>query len=312
MTDILLVAGGLLLLAVLIAVANLRIVPQGKAYVMERLGVYSRTWYTGLHIKIPFIEKVSRVRGIIDLRERVLDTDEQDVITKDNVRMRIDAVVFYQVSDCKLFAYGHENPIGAIEKLTATTLRNIVGDLELDATLTSRDLINTQMRVLLDEAADAWGIRVTRVEIQNIIPPKQIQDAMEKQMVAERNRRAAVIEAEGKRKSSILVAEGQKQSIILLAEGNKQSVILDAEAHREATICEAEGEAEAILQVQQATAEGIKMVNSSEPSKEYLTIRSLQAFETASDGKATKIIIPSEIQGLAGLASSASEIFKAE
>lgn len=312
MTDILLVAGGLLLLAVLIAVANLRIVPQGKAYVMERLGVYSRTWHTGLHIKIPFIERISRVRGIIDLREQVLDTDEQDVITKDNVRMRIDAVVFYQVSDCKLFAYGHKDPIGAIEKLTATTLRNIVGDLELDATLTSRDLINTQMRVLLDEAADAWGVRVTRVEIQNIIPPKQIQDAMEKQMVAERNRRAAVIEAEGKRKSSILVAEGQKQSIILLAEGNKQSVILDAEAHREATICEAEGEAEAILQVQQATAEGIKMVNSSEPSKEYLTIRSLESFEKAADGKATKIIIPSEIQGLAGLASSASEIFKAE
>lgn len=312
MTDILLVAGGLLLLAVLIAVANLRIVPQGKAYVMERLGVYSRTWHTGLHIKIPFIERISRVRGIIDLREQVLDTDEQDVITKDNVRMRIDAVVFYQVSDCKLFAYGHKDPIGAIEKLTATTLRNIVGDLELDATLTSRDLINTQMRVLLDEAADAWGVRVTRVEIQNIIPPKQIQDAMEKQMVAERNRRAAVIEAEGKRKSSILVAEGQKQSIILLAEGNKQSVILDAEAHREATICEAEGEAEAILQVQQATAEGIKMVNSSEPSKEYLAIRSLESFEKAADGKATKIIIPSEIQGLAGLASSASEIFKAE
>lgn len=312
MTEILIVAGALVLLAVLIAVANLRIVPQGEARVMERLGVYSRTWHTGLHIKIPFIERPSRRRAVIDLREQVIDTEEQDVITKDNVRMRIDAVVFYQVSDCKLFVYGHKDPIDAIEKLTATTLRNIVGDLELDATLTSRDLINTQMRTLLDEAADAWGLRVTRVEIQNIIPPKTIQDAMEKQMVAERNRRAAVIEAEGKRKSSILVAEGQKQSIILLAEGNKQSVILDAEAHREATICEAEGEAEAILQVQQATAEGIKMVNSADPSKEFLTIRSLEAFEKASDGKATKIIIPSEIQGLAGLASSASEIFKTE
>lgn len=312
MTEILIVAGALVLLAVLIAVANLRIVPQGEARVMERLGVYSRTWHTGLHIKIPFIERPSRRRAVIDLREQVIDTEEQDVITKDNVRMRIDAVVFYQVSDCKLFVYGHKDPIDAIEKLTATTLRNIVGDLELDATLTSRDLINTQMRTLLDEAADAWGLRVTRVEIQNIIPPKTIQDAMEKQMVAERNRRAAVIEAEGKRKSSILVAEGQKQSIILLAEGNKQSVILDAEAHREATICEAEGEAEAILQVQQATAEGIKMVNNADPSKEFLTIRSLEAFEKASDGKATKIIIPSEIQGLAGLASSASEIFKTE
>lgn len=290
MTDILLVAGGLLLLAVLIAVANLRIVPQGEARVMERLGVYSRTWHTGLHIKIPFIERPSRRRAIIDLREQVLDTDEQDVITKDNVRMRIDAVVFYQVSDCKLFVYGHKDPIDAIAKLTATTLRNLIGDLELDATLTSRDLINTQMRVILDEAADAWGLRVTRVEIQNIIPPKQIQDAMEKQMVAERTRREKIILAEAARKSAILKAEGIKQ----------------------ATILEAEGKAEAILQVQQATAEGIKMVNTSEPSKEFLAIRSLEAFEKAADGQATKIIIPSEIQGLAGLASSASEIFKAE
>lgn len=312
MTDILLVAGGLLLLAVLIAVANLRIVPQGEARVMERLGVYSRTWHTGLHIKIPFIERPARRRAIIDLREQVLDTDEQDVITKDNVRMRIDAVVFYQVSDCKLFVYGHKDPIDAIAKLTATTLRNLIGDLELDATLTSRDLINTQMRVILDEAADAWGLRVTRVEIQNIIPPKQIQDAMEKQMVAERTRREQIILAEAARKSAILKAEGIKQATILEAEGEKQAEILAAEARREAMICEAEGEAEAILQVQQATAEGIKMVNTSEPSKEFLAIRSLEAFEKAADGQATKIIIPSEIQGLAGLASSASEIFKAE
>lgn len=312
MTDILLVAGGLLLLAVLIAIANLRIVPQGEARVMERLGVYSRTWHTGLHIKIPFIERPARRRAIIDLREQVLDTDEQDVITKDNVRMRIDAVVFYQVSDCKLFVYGHKDPIDAIAKLTATTLRNLIGDLELDATLTSRDLINTQMRVILDEAADAWGLRVTRVEIQNIIPPKQIQDAMEKQMVAERTRREQIILAEAARKSAILKAEGIKQATILEAEGQKQAEILAAEARREAMICEAEGEAEAILQVQQATAEGIKMVNTSEPSKEFLAIRSLEAFEKAADGQATKIIIPSEIQGLAGLASSASEIFKAE
>ncbi len=312
MTDILLVAGGLLLLAVLIAIANLRIVPQGEARVMERLGVYSRTWHTGLHIKIPFIERPARRRAIIDLREQVLDTDEQDVITKDNVRMRIDAVVFYQVSDCKLFVYGHKDPIDAIAKLTATTLRNLIGDLELDATLTSRDLINTQMRVILDEAADAWGLRVTRVEIQNIIPPKQIQDAMEKQMVAERTRREQIILAEAERKSAILKAEGIKQATILEAEGQKQAEILAAEARREAMICEAEGEAEAILQVQQATAEGIKMVNTSEPSKEFLAIRSLEAFEKAADGQATKIIIPSEIQGLAGLASSASEIFKAE
>ncbi len=313
MTDILIVAGALVLLGVLIAVANLRIVPQSKAYVMERLGVYSRTWHTGLHIKLPFIERPAR---IVNLKEQIIDSDEQDVITKDNVRMRIDAVVFYQITDCKLYAYGHNNPEDAISKLTATTLRNLIGDLELDATLTSRDLINAQMRTILDEAADAWGIRVTRVEIQNIIPPKQIQDAMEKQMVAERTRREQIILAEAARKSAILKAEGIKQATILEAEGEKQAEILAAEARREAMICEAEGEAEAILQVQQATAEGVKMLNSSEPTKEslsiYLGTRSLEAFEKAADGQATKIIIPSEIQGLAGLASSASEIFKAE
>ena len=308
MTDVIIVIAGLLFLGLLIAIANLRIVPQSKAYVMERLGIYSRTWYTGLHIKIPFIERAAK---IIDLKEQVADYPPQPVITKDNVRMQIDTVVFYQITDCKLFAYGHAKPLKAIEHLTATTLRNIIGELELDTTLTSRDLINSRMRAILDEATDAWGIKVNRVELKNIIPPKEIQDAMERQMKAERERREAIIRAEGERKSTILVAEGYKQAAILKAEGDKQARILAAEAEREAEICRGEGEAEYILQVQQATAEGIKMVNASEPSKEVLAIKSLEAFEKAADGQATKIIIPSEIQGLAGLASSANEIFKA-
>ncbi|MGM9631489.1 MAG: SPFH domain-containing protein [Eubacteriales bacterium] len=308
MTDVIIVIVGLLFLGLLIAIANLRIVPQSKAYVMERLGIYSRTWYTGLHIKIPFIERAAK---IIDLKEQVADYPPQPVITKDNVRMQIDTVVFYQITDCKLFAYGHAKPLEAIEHLTATTLRNIIGELELDTTLTSRDLINSRMRAILDEATDAWGIKVNRVELKNIIPPKEIQDAMERQMKAERERREAIIRAEGERKSTILVAEGYKQAAILKAEGDKQARILAAEAEREAEICRGEGEAEYILQVQQATAEGIKMVNASEPSKEVLAIKSLEAFEKAADGQATKIIIPSEIQGLAGLASSANEIFKA-
>lgn len=308
MTDVIIVIAGLLFLGLLIAIANLRIVPQSKAYVMERLGIYSRTWYTGLHIKIPFIERAAK---IIDLKEQVADYPPQPVITKDNVRMQIDTVVFYQITDCKLFAYGHAKPLEAIEHLTATTLRNIIGELELDTTLTSRDLINSRMRAILDEATDAWGIKVNRVELKNIIPPKEIQDAMERQMKAERERREAIIRAEGERKSTILVAEGYKQAAILKAEGDKQARILAAEAEREAEICRGEGEAEYILQVQQATAEGIKMVNASEPSKEVLAIKSLEAFEKAADGQATKIIIPSEIQGLAGLASSANEIFKA-
>lgn len=332
MMDAIIIGGGLALFVLIFALISLRIVPQSKAYVMERLGVYSRTWYTGLHIKIPFIEKAAK---IIDLKEQILVSEHyhnnescptpdackhprpyvyaQPVITKDNVRMNIDTVVFYMVTDCKLFAYGHANPIAAINHLTATTLRNIVGELELDATLTSRDLINTKMRAILDEATDPWGIKVTRVEIKNIdIFDEDLREAMEKQMIAERARRERIIEAEGIRKAEILVAEGKKQAAILEAEGKKQAEILAAEARREAMICEAEGEAEAILQVQQATAEGIKMVNASEPSKEVLTIKSLEAFEKAADGKATKIIIPSEIQGLAGLASSAAEIFKAE
>lgn len=310
MTDYIIAIIGLLVLALGLAIANLRIVPQSKAYVMERLGVYSRTWYTGLHIKWPFIERAAK---ILDLKEQVVDyKDAQPVITKDNVRMEIDTVVFYQVTDCKLFAYGHADPLGAIKHLTGTTLRNIIGDLELDATLTSRDLINAKMRTILDEATDAWGIKVNRVEIKNIIiSDPELSDAMEKQMIAERKRREAIILAEGDRKSAILRAEGEKQAEILRAEGKKQAEILAAEARREAMICEAEGEAEAILQVQQATAEGIKMVNASAPSKEVLTIKSLEAFEKAADGQATKIIIPSELQGLAGLASSASEIFKA-
>ena len=281
---------------------------------MERLGVYGRTWHTGLHIKIPFIERAAK---ILDLKEQVADYPPQPVITKDNVRMEVDTVVFYQITDCKLFAYGHANPLVAIEHLTATTLRNIIGELELDATLTSRDLINSRMRAILDEATDAWGIRVTRVELKNIIiSDNELAEAMEKQMIAERKRREQIILAEGERKAAILVAEGKKQAAILEAEGKKQSEILAAEAKREAMICEAEGEAEAILQVQQATAEGIKMINASAPTKEaqaiYLGVKSLAAFEKAADGHATKIIIPSEIQGLAGLASSASEIFKAE
>ena len=310
MGDIIIVVAGLFLLGLLIVIANLRIVPQSKAYVMERLGVYSRTWHTGLHIKLPFIERAAK---IVDLKEQVADYDPQPVITKDNVRMKIDTVVFYQVTDPKLFAYGHANPLKAIEHLAATTLRNIVGELELDTTLTSRDLINVRMRTILDEATDAWGVKVTRVELKDIIiSDTDLSEAMEKQMIAERKRREQIILAEGERKSAILVAEGKKQATILEAEGKKQAEILAAEAKREAMICEAEGEAEAILQVQQATAEGIKMVNASEPSKEVLTIKSLEAFEKAADGKATKIIIPSEIQGLAGLASSAAEIFKAE
>ena len=298
-----------LMAVIMLVLSNLRIVPQSKAIVMERLGVYSRTWHTGLHIKLPFIERPAR---IVDLKEQVADYKPQPVITKDNVCMEIDTVIFFQVTDCKLFVYGHADPLKAIEHITATTLRNVIGELELDATLTSRDHINAKMRTILDEATDSWGIKINRVELKDImITDKDLRDAMEKQMIAERNRRADVIEAEGKRKAAILEAEGTKQAAILVAEGEKQAKILAAEAKREAMICEAEGEAEAILQVQQATAEGIKMVNASEPSKEVLAIKSLEAFEKAADGQATKIIIPSELQGLAGLATSAAEIFKA-
>ena len=311
MLDLVLLFIAVVLIFALLVICHLRIVPESEAWVMERLGVYSRTWHTGLHLKVPFIER--RRDEPIDLREQILVVGKsQPVITKDNVSIDVDTVVFYQITDPKLFVYGHKTPIIAIEHLAATTLRNLVGELELDETLSSRDTINSKLRVVLDEATDAWGIRVTRVELKNIIiSDKELADAMEKQMIAERTRRANVIEAEGIRKSAILVAEGKKQAAILEAEGAKQATILAAEAKREADICEGEGEAERILLVQQATAEGIKMVNASEPSKEVLTIKSLQALEEAAKGESNTIIIPSEIQGLAGLAKSASEVFKA-
>ena len=295
----------LLILAVIIVVSCIKIVPQAFAYVVERLGAYQGTWSVGLHFKMPFIDKVAKK---VNLKEQVVDFAPQPVITKDNVTMRIDTVVFFQITDPKLFAYGVENPIMAIENLTATTLRNIIGEMELDQTLTSREVINTKMRSSLDIATDPWGIKVNRVELKNIIPPAAIQDAMEKQMKAERERREAILRAEGEKKSTILVAEGQKESVILEAEAEKQSAILRAEAQKEKMIREAEGEAEAILKVQQATADGIRMIREAGADQSVLTIKSLEAFEKAADGKATKIIIPSEIQGIAGLASALREV----
>ncbi len=297
----------ILFLAVLILLSCIKIVPQAHAYVVERLGAYQQTWSVGLHIKVPFIDSVAKR---VILKEQVVDFAPQPVITKDNVTMRIDTVVFFQITDPKLFAYGVENPIMAIENLTATTLRNIIGEMELDQTLTSREVINTKMRASLDIATDPWGIKVNRVELKNIIPPAAIQDAMEKQMKAERERREAILRAEGEKKSTILVAEGQKESAILEAEAEKQSAILRAEAEKEKMIREAEGEAEAILKVQKATADGIRMIREAGADEAVLRIKSLEAFEKAADGQATKIIIPSEIQGLAGLAASAKEIFK--
>ena len=295
----------ILILIILILVSCIKIVPQAYAYVMERLGAYQGTWSVGLHFKMPFIDKVAKR---VNLKEQVVDFAPQPVITKDNVTMRIDTVVFFQITDPKLFAYGVESPIMAIENLTATTLRNIIGEMELDQTLTSREVINTKMRASLDIATDPWGIKVNRVELKNIIPPAAIQDAMEKQMKAERERREAILRAEGEKKSTVLVAEGQKESVILEAEAEKQSAILRAEAQKEKMIREAEGEAEAILKVQKATADGIRMIREAGADQAVLTIKSLEAFEKAADGKATKIIIPSEIQGLAGLASSLKEI----
>ncbi len=296
-----------LVLAVIILMSCIKIVPQAHAYVVERLGAYQQTWSVGLHIKVPFIDTVAKR---VILKEQVVDFAPQPVITKDNVTMRIDTVVFFQITDPKLFAYGVENPIMAIENLTATTLRNIIGEMELDQTLTSREVINTKMRASLDIATDPWGIKVNRVELKNIIPPAAIQDAMEKQMKAERERREAILRAEGEKKSTILVAEGQKESAILEAEAEKQSAILRAEAEKEKMIREAEGEAEAILKVQKATADGIRMIREAGADEAVLRIKSLEAFEKAADGQATKIIIPSEIQGLAGLAASAKEVFK--
>ena len=298
---IIIIIAAIVLLIVVIVVANIKIVPQSKAYVIERLGAYSTTWQTGLHVKIPVIERIAK---IVSLKEQVADFPPQPVITKDNVTMQIDTVVFYQITDPKLYTYGVESPIAAIENLTATTLRNIIGDMELDHTLTSRDTINAQIRVILDEATDPWGIKVNRVELKNIFPPREIQDAMEKQMKAERERREAILRAEGEKASAILVAQGEKESKILTAEGDKASAILRAEAVKESKIREAEGEAQAILSVQEATAKAIELINAANPSQAVLTIKSLEAFEKAADGKATKIIIPSEIQGIAGLSSA--------
>ncbi len=284
----------LILLVLIILIANIKIVPQAHAYIIERFGGYQATWGVGLHFKIPFVDKVAKK---VNLKEHVADFPPQAVITKDNVTMQIDTVVYYQITDPKLFAYGVERPMMAMENLTATTLRNIIGDLELDETLTSRDTVNTKMRSILDEATDPWGIKINRVELKNIMPPKEIQDAMERQMKAERERR-----------ESILRAEGEKKSAILLAEGEKESAILRAEAKKQAAIKEAEGQAEAIITVQTAVAEGIRRINESNPSDAYVSLKALESFEKAADGKATKIIIPSEIQGLAGLATSVKEI----
>ncbi len=296
-----------ILLIIILLALNIKIVPQSKAYVVERLGAYKTTWQTGVHFKIPLIERVAK---IVSLKEQVVDFPPQPVITKDNVTMQIDTVVFYQITDPKLYCYGVERPLSAIENLTATTLRNIIGELELDHTLTSRDTINAKIRGILDEATDAWGIKVNRVELKNILPPKEIQDAMEKQMKAERERREAILRAEGEKASQVLVAEGQKESKILAAEADKQSAILHAEAVKEAKIRESEGEAAAILAVEEARAKAIELINEANPGQAFLTIRSLDAFEKAADGKATKIIIPSEIQSIAGLAQGIIETVK--
>ncbi len=290
-----------------VAVSCIKIVPQSKAYVVERLGTYRETWTAGIHFKVPFIDRIVK---IVNLKELVSDFAPQPVITRDNVTMQIDTVVFYQITDPKLFAYGVENPVSAIENLTATTLRNIIGEMELDHTLTSRDTINAKIRVILDEATDPWGIKVNRVELKNIFPPKEIQDAMEKQMKAERERRESILRAEGEKASAVLVAEGNKEAMILNAEAEKQAAILKAEAIKESKIREAEGEAQAILRVQEATAKGIELLNASNPGKAVLTIKSLEAFEKAADGQATKIIIPSEIQSMAGLAAGLKDVIQ--
>ncbi len=304
---------GTILIIALVAVIlillakNIIIVQQSKAYVLERMGAFQAVWGVGLHLKIPFIERVAKV---ISLKEQVVDFAPQPVITKDNVTMQIDTVIYFQITDPKLYTYGVEHPMSAIENLTATTLRNIIGELELDQTLTSRDIINSKMRTLLDEATDPWGIKVGRVELKNIIPPREIQDAMEKQMKAERERRESILQAEGQKQSQILVAEGDKQSAILRADAAKQAAILQAEGAKQAQILQAEAEAEAILKVQQATADAIKLINEARPGEAVLKIKALEAFGKAADGKATKIIVPSEIQGLAGLAASAKALLE--
>ncbi len=297
----------ILILVLALAASCIKIVPQAQAVVVERLGGYLTTWSVGIHFKVPFVDRMAKR---VVLKEQVVDFPPQPVITKDNVTMQIDTVVFFQITDPKLYAYGVENPIMAIENLTATTLRNIIGDLELDETLTSRETINTKMRASLDVATDPWGIKVNRVELKNIIPPAAIQDAMEKQMKAERERREAILRAEGEKTSTVLVAEGKKESAILDAEAEKQAAILRAEAKKEATIREAEGQAEAILKIQQANADGLRMLKEAAPDEGVIQLKSLEAFAKAADGKATKIIIPSEIQGLAGLAKSVVEVGK--
>ena len=291
--------GILFILAIIILVmiiSNIKIVPQAHAYIIERLGGFYATWSVGVHVKVPFIDRISKK---VNLKEHVVDFEPQPVITKDNVTMQIDTVIYYQITDPKLYAYGVERPMMAIENLTATTLRNIIGEMELDESLTSRDVINTKMRAVLDEATDPWGIKINRVELKNIVPPREIQSAMEKQMKAERERRELILKAEGEKKSAILIAEGEKESAILRAEAKKQ-----------AAIKEAEGQAEAIITVQKAVADGIKEINSANPGEGYLTIKSLESFEKAADGKATKIIVPSDIQGIAGLAASLKGIMK--
>ena len=303
------ILGALGVVLFLIIIAGIKIVPQAHAFVIENLGKYHTTWSTGVHYKWPFFFKIAKD---VKLMEQVADFPPQPVITKDNVKMQIDTVVFYQITDCKLYTYGVLNPMSAIENLTATTLRNIIGELELDATLTSRDIINTRMRAILDEATDPWGIKVNRVELKNIMPPKEIQDAMERQMKAERERREAILRAEGEKKSAVLIAEGQKESKILAAQAEKEAAILKAEAEKEAAVRRAEGEAEAILKVQRANAEGIRMINEAAPQEGYLSIKSLEAMEKVADGKSTKVIIPSNLQGLAGLATTASELFKGD
>ena len=300
---------GIIVVLLIIFGSCVKIVPQSRAYVIERLGVFSTVWNEGLKFKMPFVERVVKN---VSLKEQVVDFAPQPVITKDNVTMQIDSVVYFQITDPKLYTYGIENPMSAIENLTATTLRNLIGDLDLEQTLTSRDHINTKMRALLDEATDPWGIKVNRVELKNIMPPRDIQESMEKQMRAERERREAVLQAQGKKESQILVAEGEKQSAILRADAAKQAAILQAEGAKQAKILEAEAEAEAILKVQQATADAIRLINEAAPGQGVLTIKALEAFQAAANGKATKIIIPSELQGIAGLAAAAKTVFDTE
>lgn len=297
----------LLIIVIALLATNIRIVPQAHSYVIERLGAYQSTWGVGLHIKVPLIDKIAKK---VNLKEQVVDFPPQPVITKDNVTMQIDTVIFFQITDPKFFAYGVDRPMSAIENLSSTTLRNIIGDLELDQTLTSREIINTKMRVVLDEATDPWGIKINRVEVKNIMPPKEIQNAMEKQMKAEREKRESILIAEGQKNAAILVSQGKKESAILEAEAEKQATILRAEARKEASIREAEGEAEAILSIQRATAEGLKLIKDVGLNKEVLTLKSFEAYEKAANGQATKIIVPSDIQGLAGLASALTEVGK--